>query len=65
MSTDRPDWFKSSHSHQNGECVEARRIGIGVELRDTKDRGTGTLAFGPDAWTAFLADVKRRDFPAA
>ncbi|MEV0278154.1 DUF397 domain-containing protein [Streptomyces sp. NPDC050610] len=65
MSPHRSEWFKSSYSGQNGECVEARRIGVGVELRDTKDRGAGTLAFGPDAWAAFLADVKHRDFPAA
>ncbi|MEV0261694.1 DUF397 domain-containing protein [Streptomyces sp. NPDC050617] len=64
MTADRSEWFKSSYSHQNGECVEARRAGTGMSLRDTKDRERGTLAFGSDAWGAFLGGVIQGAFRA-
>ncbi|MFB6873516.1 DUF397 domain-containing protein [Streptomyces sp. NPDC056323] len=59
MSSDRSEWFKSSYSQQNGECVEARRSAAGLDLRDTKDHRVGTLAFTAAAWSAFLGDVKQ------
>ncbi|MET9659504.1 DUF397 domain-containing protein [Streptomyces sp. NPDC006510] len=59
MSSDRSEWFKSSYSQQNGECVEVRRSEAGLDLRDTKDRRAGILAFTATAWSAFLGDVKQ------
>ena len=55
-------WRKSSRSNTNGgNCVEvADNLPGRVFVRDTKDRDGGTLAFGPDAWRAFVADVAAR-----
>ncbi|WP_192771844.1 DUF397 domain-containing protein [Plantactinospora soyae] len=55
-------WQKSSRSSTNGgDCVEvARNLPSVVAVRDTKDRDGGTLAFGPDAWRAFVALATRR-----
>jgi hypothetical protein len=53
-------WRKSSFSDANGgSCVEAASGNGVVLVRDTTNRGGGTLAFAADAWRAFMADVKR------
>ncbi len=54
-------WRKSSRSNgQSGDCVEVGFASDGATtgIRDTKDRGYGTLSVSADAWTAFLANVK-------
>ncbi|MFF3495802.1 DUF397 domain-containing protein [Streptomyces sp. NPDC002795] len=57
MSTDL-DWFKSSYSSGDGECLEvAARPGV-VHIRDSKQahtpEATPTLTVTTHAWTAFL-----------
>lgn len=34
-----------TNSNDGGGCVEMRRVGTKIELRDTKDREGGTLTF--------------------
>jgi hypothetical protein len=51
-------WFKSSYSGENGGCVEARLREDGVGCRDSKDPGGPALTFRPEAWQAFVDDVK-------
>ncbi|MFC4017184.1 DUF397 domain-containing protein [Micromonospora sp. GCM10011542] len=55
-------WRKSTKSGGNGgDCVEVAANLPGVVLvRDTKNRDGGTLAFGPAAWRAFVAQVAER-----
>jgi hypothetical protein len=60
-------WFTSSYSgNEGGECVEvAATPGTGtgagtVHVRDSKDRTVPALAFGADAWGAFVALVSLR-----
>jgi hypothetical protein len=55
-------WRKSSRSGSNqGACVEvADNLPGRVLVRDTKDRDRGTLTFAPDAWRAFVTDLKDR-----
>ncbi|WP_326561773.1 DUF397 domain-containing protein [Micromonospora sp. NBC_01796] len=52
------DWFKSSRSANNANCVEVRFAGAAVGVRDSKDLGGPALAFGPAAWSSFVAAVK-------
>ncbi|MFI7488774.1 DUF397 domain-containing protein [Micromonospora echinaurantiaca] len=50
-------WRKSTRSDNGGStCVEvATNLAGVVGVRDSKDRGGPVLAFGPAAWTGFLA----------
>ncbi|SDP65215.1 protein of unknown function [Actinopolyspora xinjiangensis] len=53
------DWFVSSYSGpRNNSCVEVRFTNQGTEVRDTKNRAAGTLAFGADRWSAFLRALR-------
>ncbi len=70
----KTDWYKSSRSNPNGECLEARwqksshsfsngncveARQVGVvQVRDTKDREGPVLSFTPDAWNRFLTQVR-------
>ncbi|MCD0450532.1 DUF397 domain-containing protein [Actinocorallia sp. API 0066] len=52
-------WRKSSHSAQNGACVElatARAKTVGV--RDSKNPEAAALAFAKPAFRSFVAGVK-------
>lgn len=52
-------WRTSSYSGQNGDCVEvAPSVPDVVAVRDSKDREGPVLAFGPDEWRAFTAQVR-------
>jgi hypothetical protein len=60
VPADGPEWFKSSYStDQGGDCVEVAAA-VAVHVRDSKDEGGPTLAFGPAAWAAFVAYAARR-----
>jgi hypothetical protein len=58
------DWRKSTRSGNGGNsCVEvAKNLPGVVGVRDSKDRFGPVLAFGPEAWAAFLAGVKDGEF---
>jgi hypothetical protein len=62
MDVTGANWRKSTKSGGNGgSCVEvADNLPGAVLVRDTKDRDGGTLAFGPDAWRAFVGLAKQR-----
>ncbi|MFD4629331.1 DUF397 domain-containing protein [Streptomyces sp. NPDC058284] len=66
MPSRSPEWFKSSYSQQNGECLEALHTPRGLTLRDsTRPEGT-RISFATEAWTTFLASVTsiRTESPA-
>lgn len=49
-------WFKSSYSDsQGGNCVEVASCPSAVHVRDSKDKAGPTLAFSPEAWSAFVS----------
>lgn len=48
-------WRKSSHSGDQGACVEMTTAGEAVAVRDSKDPGGPVLRFPAAAWTAFTA----------
>jgi Domain of unknown function (DUF397) len=52
-------WRKSSYSGSNGgACVEVGTVGPAVAVRDSKHPDGPQLAFAPDTWKAFTAQVK-------
>ena len=54
----RAEWRKSSHSGQDGNCVEAARNLPGlVAVRDSKDALGPVLVFGQHAWRQFAAKM--------
>ena len=60
--TDTP-WIKASASNDQGACVEQRRHDGVVEVRDTKDNGTGpVLRFTEAEYAAWLDGAKSGEF---
>ncbi|GAA3459862.1 DUF397 domain-containing protein [Saccharothrix longispora] len=53
-----PRWFKSSHSANNGSCVEVAFAGDGVLARDSKDPAAGRLSFPFAAWARLLRSTR-------
>jgi hypothetical protein len=55
----RARWQKSSHSGQNGNCLEvARNLPGTVAVRDSKNPDGPALIFTPDEWRAFLSGIR-------
>jgi hypothetical protein len=57
-------WFKSSLSGENGDCVEVRfrPATKTVEVRHSKDRGGPVLVFTDSEWQAFTGGVHGGEF---
>ena len=62
MNTDPTQWVKATRSNGSGACVEMRREGDRVEVRDTKDRQGPSLKFTPDEFAAWVDGAKRGEF---
>lgn len=60
-------WRKSSRSNANGgHCVEvAQVLPEAVAVRDSKDPDGPALAFAPEQWQSFTAQVKAGRFDQA
>ncbi|NKY34366.1 DUF397 domain-containing protein [Nocardia speluncae] len=61
MSNDpaRSQWFKSSYSGPDRDCVEVAHLARGaVGIRDSKCRAGAALLFDATAWDEFLAWVR-------
>ncbi|MBT2365227.1 DUF397 domain-containing protein [Streptomyces sp. ISL-10] len=55
------DWFKSSYSSGDNNCVESAKVPGIVPVRDSKNPEGPALSFQPEAWGAFLNLVKGSD----
>jgi hypothetical protein len=51
-------WRKSSHSTGGNDCVEVTQAGTSCLVRDSKDPDGAHLAVRPQAWAAFIGDIK-------
>jgi hypothetical protein len=62
MNTDTP-WVKASKSGgQSGECVEVRRHGGTIQVRDSKHPDGPVLTFARAEWESFLDGVTKGEF---
>jgi len=55
-------WIKASVSNAQGSCVQMRRVGEMIEVRDSKDPDGPVLRFTPDEIAAWLDGAKRGEF---
>ncbi|MEV6430869.1 DUF397 domain-containing protein [Nocardia sp. NPDC051463] len=65
MNTDLSEvnWFKSSHSSGQTECVEVAWLeGADVGVRDSKNPAGPALIFTPGEWDAFTAGITNGEF---
>jgi hypothetical protein len=64
MTADRvSEWIKASASDANGSCVEMRRNGDAIEVRDTKQSGRGpVLSFTAAEFAAWLDGAGKGEF---
>ncbi|MGY4101394.1 DUF397 domain-containing protein [Nocardia sp. R16R-3T] len=57
------DWFKSSRSGGNANCVEVAFLPNNhVGVRDSKNPSGPALVFTPAEWSAFTAATTRGEF---
>jgi hypothetical protein len=55
-------WRKSTYSADTANCVEVRRNGDVVEVRNSKDRTGSVMKFTLDEWAAFVPGAKEGQF---
>ncbi|OLR95520.1 DUF397 domain-containing protein [Actinokineospora bangkokensis] len=54
-------WRAAGQCEPNGDCVEVRpRTAGGADVRDSKNRGRGTLTFRHSAWAGFVDSLRMR-----
>jgi hypothetical protein len=53
-----PTWRKSTRSGNSGNCVEVADAARVILVRDTTNRGGGTLAFTAEAWQGFISSLR-------
>ena len=55
----RAEWHKSSHSSQDGNCVEvARNLPELVAIRDSKQPNGAKLVISQETWQVFIKNVR-------
>lgn len=53
-------WRKSSRSPSGtGQCVEVASTGLGVAIRDSKQKAGPVLTCDRTVWTGFVASISR------
>lgn len=62
MTRSDTPWIKASASDAQGQCVEMRRHGGAVEVRDSKNPDSGTLSYTPQEFAAWLDGAKKGEF---
>ena len=62
MTSDLPRWIKASRSDATGNCVELRRNGDVVEMRDSKHPAGPVLRFTGAELAAWLDGAAKGEF---
>lgn len=62
MTSKTTPWIKASASGGNGNCVELRRAGDVIEVRDSKDRQGPVLRFTPAELEAWIDGASKGEF---
>ncbi|WP_174547465.1 DUF397 domain-containing protein [Nocardiopsis dassonvillei] len=52
-----PEWTTSTYSPNGGDCIEARGVEGGAEVRDSKNREAATLSLSSSEWVALTRTV--------
>ena len=52
-------WRKSSRSTGGNDCIEVAQAGASCLIRDSKNPVSARLVVRPQAWAAFIRDIKR------
>jgi hypothetical protein len=55
-------WIKASRSGQGDNCVEMRRAGDLIEVRDSKHPDGPALGYTPSEFAAWLDGAKKGEF---
>lgn len=56
-------WIKASRSGSANDCVEMRRDGERVLVRDSKHPHGPMLTFGPEHFSAWISAARHGEFP--
>ncbi|MFD5188151.1 DUF397 domain-containing protein [Streptomyces sp. NPDC058357] len=56
-TVENAEWFKSSHSNGNGNCIEVARLDGEVAVRDSKVQAGPVLTCASEGWQAFIGSV--------
>ncbi|GAA4206125.1 hypothetical protein GCM10022252_67770 [Streptosporangium oxazolinicum] len=64
LDLSRAEWWTSSLSGSNGQCVQIAFLGKRVAVRDSKDPDGPTLVFTSGEWRAFAGGVRLGEFEA-
>lgn len=62
-SRSRTAWLKASSSTAGSNCVEMRRDGERVLVRDSKHPHGPMLTFGPEHFSAWISAARHGEFP--
>jgi hypothetical protein len=62
MNDDATQWIKAAASNGGGQCIEMRRRGDGVDVRDSKDPDGPVLHYTPGEFEAWLDGAKKGEF---
>jgi hypothetical protein len=65
MNTTRTEtaWIKARRSSANSDCVEMRRHGEAVQVRDSKHTDGEILTVPADQFAAWVVAARRGEFP--
>ncbi|MFJ6011183.1 DUF397 domain-containing protein [Streptomyces sp. NPDC092952] len=56
-TVENAEWFKSSHSNGNGNCVEVAHLDGAVAVRDSKQQAGPVLTCASEGWQSFIGGV--------